>query len=125
MIKYVVNEKKQTVMAFLEDTCYDAVKIVNKQLVRTGIPVDYFSEKLLMPNKYSGTVTLRDGDTWNVEEGKLQAKAKCLANYRRGLEKRLNKFYYDMSVAAMLVGVDMQKTACDKCACDGCSCDKD
>lgn len=131
MMKYVVNEDKQTIMAFLEGTRYDAVKIVNKQLVRTGIPVDYFSEKLLMPNKYSGTVTLRSGDVWDEEEGKRQAKAKCLANYHRGLEKRLNTFYFDMSMAATLVGIAVYNSVCSECEgskddmCTHCACNEE
>ena len=40
MMKYVVNKEKQTVMAFLEGTQMDAVKMIAKELMRTGVPVD-------------------------------------------------------------------------------------
>lgn len=117
MMKYVVNKDKQTVMAFLEGTQMDAVKMIAKKLMRTGVPVDYYSNKLLMANKYSGTVTLRHGDTWNEEEGKRLAKEKCLANYHRGLEKRINKFYYDMAVAMSVLNKNSSGKECCPCEC--------
>lgn len=119
MMKYVINEEKKTVMAFLEGTRYDAVRMIAKELARTGIPVDYYSDKLIMSNKYSGTVTLRHDDVWDVEVGKKHAKEKCLANYHRGLEKRINKFYYDMAIAMSMLNKNSSGKECCPCECCG------
>lgn len=103
MMKYVINREKNQIMAYLTGTRFDAIHKVVKEMQKVNDNIDYYSTNLLMANKYSGTVTLREGDTWNEEEGKRLAKEKCLANYRRGLEKRLNRFYYEMAQVATYV----------------------
>lgn len=93
MVKYAINHDKKQIIAYLENTRYDAVRAIDRRLSSIQSNFDYYNPKLLMAEKYSGTVTLRDGDVWDEEKGKELAKAKCLRNYYAGFDKRIKMFY--------------------------------
>lgn len=104
MIKYAINHEKKQIKAFLEDTAYDAINVIDKAMnCNGGINFCYCSKHMLMHNQYSGTVTLRGGDVWDEEKGKALAKQKCLDNYHKALDKRLNRFYNDLATMAQSI----------------------
>lgn len=117
MMKYAINPEKKQVVAYLEGTRNDAINIINRMMLRTGINCTYSSRVMQMANRYSGTVTLRGDDIWDVEVGKKKAKEKCLANYHRGLEKRINKFYFDINLLSDAI---LSTEHCDE-SCSGCA----
>ena len=120
MMKYAINTEKKQIVAYLEGTRNDAINIINRMMLRTGINCTYSAKKMQMANRYSGTVTLRGDDVWDVEVGKQKAKAKCLANYHRGLEKRINKFYFDINLLFDAIIPTEHCEDCTKC----CACCK-
>lgn len=99
MMKYAINENKKQIKAFLTGTEYDAIHIIDKAMGSNN-NFCYCSPYMFMNKQYSGTVTLRGNDVWDVEKGKALAKEKCLANYHKALEKRLNRFYDEVSTLA-------------------------
>lgn len=98
MMKYAINPSKKQIKAYLEGTEYDALNTINKVMRSMTNKFGYYSDKAIMAKQYSGTVTLRDGDEWDEEKGKELAKAKCLKNYRRAFNKRMQMFADDFGV---------------------------
>lgn len=102
MMKYAINVEKKQITAYVEGCENDAVNRANR-LIRIFLKnggvssvISYSNKKMKMAKKYSGTVTLRGDDVWNVEEGKKLAREKCLNNYHRAMELRMGMFAKDI-----------------------------
>lgn len=118
-VKYVVVEKKKMVIAMLENTTYDAINRINKELYHTGVDVDYYSPKVMMAPKYSGTAKCHGDDSFSVEEGKRIAREKCIRNYNRAMDRRMEHFYNEMQKLSSKLTERYNET-CD-CDCGNCS----
>lgn len=118
MIKTIVNEKKQTVTAIIEDCSADAINIVAKrckfsdnasQVARDnrlslglkengynsfGIDVepDEYTSKLIMPNRLCAVTRVHKPDVFNKEEGIKIAQQKVIEKYNKALKKALNNY---------------------------------
>ena len=118
MIKTIVNEKKQTVTAIIEDCSADAINIVAKrckfsdnvsQVARDnrlslglkehgydsfGIDAepDAYTSKLIMPNRICAVTRVHKPDVFNEEEGIKTAKKKVVEKYNKALKKALNTY---------------------------------
>ena len=96
-IKYVVLPEKKTVIAILPNTQYDAynkaMKICRElSQGQTKVYICPNLEKMLMPNEFKVTVVCDNDDEFDVTEGKRIAKSRCLDNYYRSFDKRINAF---------------------------------
>lgn len=118
MIKIIVNEKKQTVTAIIEDCSADAINIVAKrckfsdnvnQVARDnrlsfglkangydtfGIDIepDDYTSKLIMPNRICAVTRVHEPDEFDKEEGIKIAKQKVIEKYNKALAKALNSY---------------------------------
>ena len=95
-IKYVVIPETKTTIGILRNTEFDAINRIEKMMGDTLYIHDM--RKYLMPNTFKATVACHDGDEYDVEEGKRQAKKKLLANYYRSIDKRIDKFREELLV---------------------------
>ena len=101
MIEYFVNKKDQTVTAVLDNCEYDAINRIEKKFHSTPFSVDCDSigypgsNRYVMSYRYSATVKVHSPDVFNVEVGKKEARNKLIKNYRKGLNKRINRFLCD------------------------------
>ena len=96
MIKYIVVPERRMVKAILENTTYDACNKINKMMADT--PFCVCSNKYLMPHQFVTEVFCDDRDEFNEEFGKARAKKIVLDNWRKSLNKRIDKFREDMLV---------------------------
>ena len=95
-IKYVVIPEKKQTIGILRNTEYDAINRIEKMSGNT-ICISNMN-KYLMPHTFKATVTCHDGDEYNEEEGKRQAKKKLLQNYYRSVDRRIDKFREELLI---------------------------
>ena len=103
-IKYVVNEEKQTVVAILNDCCFDTVKKIDKTFISKSnsfySSFGFNDDRYRMNNTYKAVAKCSHGDVFDVNTGKKIAKKKVLAKYYKAMDKRMNLFYNDMQEIA-------------------------
>lgn len=98
-IKYVVNEKKRTVVAIMEDTRNDVVYyLANKDPYYTWRMTDSFFFD--MKEKYVGVAKCHEKDEFSPDYGKLIARTRLLVKYYEDFNNRLN-YYLEERTKAM------------------------
>lgn len=105
MLRVFFNEAKGTSTALVEDCEFDAMrhidKIYNAQVggatngccpaCRPTVEVPRL-EEAYMSNKYTGTVTVREGDTFDKKTGESLAVKKAMANHKGAFRKAIIKW---------------------------------
>lgn len=93
MIHYIEVPEKKMIIAELRDTGWDAMNKISKLFDNSKVYIgpESFSD-YMMPNKFTTSVTLQDGDEYNLEVGKNEAKKKLMSHYYASLDKRVNRF---------------------------------
>ena len=100
-IKYVILPEKKTVIAILSNTKNDAynkaMKLCREYAAnQLRVYICPNMERLTMPNEFKAVVVCSEDDEFDIEEGKRRAKKRCLENYYRSLDKRVDAFKHDM-----------------------------
>ena len=101
MIEYFIDKKNQTVTAVLDDCEYDAINRIEKMFheIPFSVACDSIgysnSDRYLMAYRYSATVKVYAPDVFNEETGKKEARNKLIKNYRKGFNKRVERFIMD------------------------------
>jgi hypothetical protein len=93
MIHYIEVPEKKMIIAELRDTGWDALNKISKMFDNSKISIgpESFAD-YLMPTKFTTSVTLQDGDEYNIEVGKTEAKNKLMNHYYASLDKRVDRF---------------------------------
>jgi hypothetical protein len=96
MLDIYVNEKKRTTTAVIEDSEADAIKHIAKRLkVPYKLPKNrkvFSLDAAIMSNKYSGTVTCDERDTYDAAVGEDEAVKKAMDNHKRGFVKAITRW---------------------------------
>ena len=96
-IKYFVDEKNKKTVAVLEGCKWDAVNHIQKMLRRGNMDEGMLSYRpYLIPDTLRAVVTCSELDTYDVEEGKRQAKKKLMQHYSKSVEKRVIQYQNDL-----------------------------
>lgn len=112
MLDIYRNNSKKTTTAVIKDSTFDAVRHIARKI---GVDLDRYdacddcddcdemkmyenielcrqvpcADKALMNNRYSGTVTCDDRDTYDEAVGEDEAVKKAMANHNRGFVKAI------------------------------------
>lgn len=96
-VTYYTNPYKKTTTAVITGCQLDAINTFNKKIascVNSSLRIDSkYDERFIMPYQMYATVTCRDGDEYNEEEGLRRALKKLSEKYNRSLYKRLANIY--------------------------------
>ena len=103
-IKYVVIPEKRMTIGILENTEFDAIHQIKKKT--RGTPFIFDCEKYLMPVRFKTATVCDPNDEYNVEEGKKAVKEKLMKNYRKSLNRKINRFERDVEKLYNKVFVD-------------------
>lgn len=102
MLRVFFNEIKGTTTAMVEDSEFDAMRHIDKvynaqvggasnkccAMCRPQIEVPRL-EEAYMANKYVGTVTVREGDTFDKTTGENLAVKKAMDNHKNAFRKAI------------------------------------
>lgn len=99
-IKYVDIPERRKTIAILSDCKYSAVHKIAKVVGDTN-SLCFNPNKYLMNDTYRAVVVCDETDEYDIEKGRLYAKKKLLDHYYEQLDKRLDQFADDLTVAAM------------------------
>lgn len=97
MIKYITIPEQKKTVAILTGMKYDAIYRIYKFCNGTDISFDW--TKYLMPEKFRSVVVCSPDDTYDVNEGKKQAKEKLLNKYYSALHEKINDFTQNIFTA--------------------------
>ena len=107
-IKYIVKPEEKRVIAVLENTREDALnkamKICRELTDKCpNIFIAPQTSKLIMNDSFHGVAVCKEGDEFDVEEGKNIAKRICLEKYYASFDKKMNKFQSDLEVIGIRI----------------------
>ena len=88
-IRYVVNEKKRTIVAIIEDTAEDAIRYMYRK--RFFLDVFPFETRMKMKKSYVGLARCCEEDEFDVNLGKELAKKRVLEKYYIDFLKAIDK----------------------------------
>lgn len=146
MLDIYRNNSKKTTTAVIKDSTFDAVKHIARKL---GVDLDRYddcddcedcdemkmyenfeicrqvpcADKALMSNRYSGTVTCDDRDTYDEVVGEDEAVKKAMANHNRGFVKAIIRWQSALIKQAIDVSPETFEEALKKV--HTCTCCKD
>ena len=103
-IKYVVIPERRMTIGMLENCEFDAINQIQKKM--RGTPFIFDCEKYLMPVRFKTATVCDPADEYSIEEGKKAVKEKIMKNYRKSLNKKLNRFERDVKKLYSNVFVD-------------------
>ena len=103
-IKYVVIPEKRMTIGMLENTEFDAINQIQKKMKGTSFIFD--CEKYLMPVRFKTATVCDPNDEYSIEKGKKAVKEKIMKNYRKSLNKKINRFENDVKKLYNSVFVD-------------------
>lgn len=96
-VTYYTNPYKKTTTAVITGCQLDAINTFNEKIascVNSSLRIgSKYDERFIMPYQMYATVTCRDGDEYNEEEGRRRALKKLSEKYNRSLYKRLINIY--------------------------------
>ena len=96
-VTYYTNPYKKTTTAVITNCHMDAINTFNEKIascVNSSLRIgSKYDERFIMPYQMYATVTCRDGDEYNEEEGRRRALKKLSEKYNRSLYKRLINIY--------------------------------
>ena len=96
-VTYYTNPYKKTTTAVITNCHMDAINFFNNKIapcILKSLHIgSQYDERFIMPYQMYATVTCRDGDEYNEEEGRRRALKKLSEKYNRSLYKRLANIY--------------------------------
>lgn len=111
-IKYYPVPEKRQMIAVLSNCKYDALNKIDKMTRETGFCFSPYGtreyDSYIMPDTFKVVVTCDPRDTYTIEDGEKFAKAKLMRNYRKSLNKRIDKF--TKAVAKFSTSIDSKMT---------------